>query len=101
VLSALLPSESASFDLAVDMMLEAESGDREHHLRVERRVLLELALAERLAHGLLDLALRGDPHHLQEFTDFHVEGVFVHRVVSSVLVVAPGPLASPGGTAIV
>jgi len=83
--SACERQASTRLDLAVDVMLEAEAGDAEHHLRFQRRIVLKRAGSKRLAHRELDLALRGDPHHLQEFAYFHVEGVFVHGVFSCVL----------------
>ena len=45
--------------------------------------VFERAFGERIAHRLFDLALRGDPDHLEEFADVHVEAVFVHHSSSS------------------
>jgi hypothetical protein len=66
------------FDLVVDLMREADGADGQDHLGRQLLVTLEAAGRERIAHGLLDLALRADADLLQKFSQARVEQVFIH-----------------------
>ena len=58
---------------------EADAIKRQHDLRRQPFVSLDAAARNRLAHRLLDLALRGDADLLQEFSQARIEHVFVHE----------------------
>src|SRR6185295_1963008 len=71
-------NHSAQFDVALDLMRKIQAAERHHRLGGEFFVALELALGERGAHRLLDLALGRDAQRLEEFADAVVEDVFIH-----------------------
>src|SRR3954454_13848445 len=66
------------FDLVGDLMGEADAADGENHPGRQFLVALEAAGFQRVAHRLLDFALRGDADLLEEFAQAGVENVFVH-----------------------
>src|SRR5581483_2598807 len=72
--SAQLPQ----LDLVRDLMAQADAADGQHHLRRQLLMAFQAAGRERLAHRLLDLALRGDADLLQETAQTAVEDVLVH-----------------------
>src|ERR1700761_1426798 len=65
-------------DLVADLMREADAADGQHDFRRQLLVAFEAAGRERIAHRLLDLALRGDADLLQEPAQTAVEDVLVH-----------------------
>src|ERR1700744_4520087 len=65
-------------DLVRDLGAQADAADGEHDLRRQLLVALETASRERVAHRLLDLALRGDADLLQEPEQTAGEDVLVH-----------------------
>src|SRR5882672_8482821 len=71
---------SPGFDLTGDVERQIDTADGERRLGRERAGV-ELAARGRLAHRLLDLALRRDADLLEELAHAHVEGVFVHVVL--------------------
>ena len=54
-------------DGAVDLVIEPDFADRQHHLRLQRLGAFQPAVGNRGAHRRFDLALRGDPDGLEEF----------------------------------
>jgi hypothetical protein len=66
------------FDLAIDFVHKVYGTDLEPHLCPEPLVSLEATGLHRLADGVLDLTLRGDPDYLEKLANRHVELVFVH-----------------------
>src|SRR5258707_15793330 len=66
------------FDLVLDLMREVDAADGEDDFGRQFFVALEAAGFHRVAHRLLDLALRGDADFLQKFAQAGVEDVFVH-----------------------
>src|SRR6185436_4538548 len=69
----------ADVELTVDGDIERNRRQHDAPRDLERALVLELTLGQRLAHRLFDLALRRDAHGLEEFAQAHVEIVFVHR----------------------
>src|SRR4249920_3441608 len=60
-------------------MREADAADGQNHLCRQLLITLELAGRDGVAHGLFDLALRGDADLLEESAQAGVEDVFVHE----------------------
>src|SRR5262249_693139 len=79
-IAALRGGISLSFqlDLAFDLVRQADAAERNRARGREFLVALELALRQGLADGLLDLALRAYPQHLEKFANAAVKDVFVH-----------------------
>ena len=73
-----MPHRSFEVDGAVDRVRQSDVADGEHHMRLEARLALELALGGRLADRLLDLALRGDADDLEKLAQRGIQGLFVH-----------------------
>src|SRR6516165_10407263 len=71
-------SLSFQLDLAFDLVRQADAAERNRARGREFLVALELALRQGLADGLLDLALRAYPQHLEKFANAAVKDVFVH-----------------------
>src|SRR5262249_23727223 len=65
-------------DLAFDLVRQADAAERNRARGREFLVALELALRQGLADGLLDLALRAYPQHLEKFANSAVKDVFVN-----------------------
>src|SRR6476619_5626650 len=65
------------FHLAADVDRQIDAADREGRLGGQRDAL-ELAARGRIAHRLLELALRGHADLLEELAPAHVECVCVH-----------------------
>src|SRR5437879_2543372 len=59
-------------------MGEADAAEGEDHLGRQFFVALEAAARDRVAHRLLDFALRGDADLLEKSTQAGIENVFVH-----------------------
>src|ERR1700758_3646213 len=64
--------------LVADLMRETDAADGQHHFCRQLLMALQAAGRERVAHRLLDLALRGDADLLQESAQTGVEDVLVH-----------------------
>jgi len=64
---------------AVDVEFDPQVREPESHRGAHLLVPAQCSRLHRLAHRLLDLALRGDSDLLQELADLQVEYVFVHR----------------------
>src|SRR5215470_2505749 len=85
---------SFQLDLAFDLVRQADAAERNRARGREFLVALELALRQGLADGLLDLALRAYPQHLEKFANATVEDVFVHdRLLCWPLTTARRPLS--------
>src|ERR1700738_5057074 len=66
------------FDLVGARGGEVDAAEGENHFGRQLLVALEAAARDRVAHRLLDLALRGDADLLQKSTQAGVENDFVH-----------------------
>src|SRR6516164_4392103 len=87
-------SLSFQLDLAFDLVRQADAAERNRARGREFLVALELALRQGLADGLLDLALRAYPQHLEKFANAAVKDVFVHdRLLCWPLTTARRPLS--------
>src|SRR6185312_13634605 len=71
-------SRLAQLDLVGDLVRKRDAADGQHHLRRQFLVALQRAGLDGVAHGLFDLALRGDADLLQEFPQAGVEDILVH-----------------------
>src|SRR4029450_8039168 len=69
---------SGQLDLAGDLLAQLDAVDLERDFGVGRFGALEPAGAERAAHRLFDLALRGHADLFEELPEAQVEDVFVH-----------------------
>src|SRR4051794_29010612 len=65
-------------DLVADLVGQADAADGQHDFRRQLLVTLQAAARERVAHRLLDLALRGDADLFQKPPQTAVEDVLVH-----------------------
>jgi hypothetical protein len=74
---------SAEFYIFLDRMREPQHSNFERHLCPEIRVVFQAPGIQRLAHGLLDLALCGDANNFQELPNGNVELIFVHLCPSA------------------
>jgi hypothetical protein len=87
-------SLSFQLDLAFDLVRQADAAERNRDRGREFLVALELALRQGLADGLLDLALRAYPQHLEKFANAAVKDVLVHdRLLCWPLTPARRPLS--------
>src|SRR5262245_25340353 len=80
---AVILAASAEPDLAIDAMAETDGIDGQDHAGGEDGMGIEASAVERTAHALLDLALGGHAHRLEELAQLDVEGLFVHRSLQS------------------
>src|SRR5712691_5973717 len=73
-----VPPALLEVDAAVELYREFEPRDFQRDRGRELLITLDRAARPRLGDGLLDLALRSDPHHLQELANAQIETVIVH-----------------------
>jgi hypothetical protein len=68
----------AQLDLVIDLVGQANAVDGQNDLRGQLLVTFQLAACKRIAHRLLDLALRGDADPLEKFAQARIEHVLIH-----------------------
>src|SRR5262249_4498777 len=70
--------QSAELDLAGHLVRQTRAAERHHRLGGQFFMAIKLAFGDRLAHRLLDLALRAHAQRLEEFANAAVENVLLH-----------------------